>query len=104
MSDPVLVVGGTRGTGLLIARLLVQRGYQVRALARDAARATLQLDSAVDVVAGDITKPETLPAAVEDVSHIIFTAGVHSGRAARESLVKMTDYQFRNECQGIAGS
>ena len=33
----VLVIGGTRGAGLLIARLLHQRGYQVRVLARNPA-------------------------------------------------------------------
>lgn len=33
----VLVIGGTRGTGLLIANRLADRGYRVRALARDPA-------------------------------------------------------------------
>src|SRR5687768_10555584 len=33
----VLVVGGTRGAGCLIARLLHERGYDVRVLARDPA-------------------------------------------------------------------
>ncbi|MPY88957.1 MAG: NAD(P)H-binding protein [Luteitalea sp.] len=93
MNDRVLVVGGTRGTGLLITRLLLQRGYRVRVLARDPARAASRLDSAVDVIAGDITKPDTLVPAVQGTSHIIFTAGVHSGRIARERLVKITDYQ-----------
>jgi uncharacterized protein YbjT (DUF2867 family) len=93
MKDRVLVIGGTRGTGLLIARLLLRHGYRVLALARDPVRAAPQLGSAVDVIAGDITKPDTLFPAVQGASHIIFTAGVHSGRIAREELVKMTDYQ-----------
>ncbi len=93
MNDQVLVIGGTRGTGLLIARLLLRHGYRVRVLARDPTRAAPRLGSAVDVVAGDITKPDTLSPAVHGARHIIFTAGVHSGRIARESLVKMTDYQ-----------
>jgi uncharacterized protein YbjT (DUF2867 family) len=91
--DPVLVVGGTRGTGLLIARLLLQRGYRVRVLARDPSRVVPQLAPTVDVVAGDITKPATLPAAVRGARHIVFTAGVHSGRYAPEHLVRATDYQ-----------
>jgi uncharacterized protein YbjT (DUF2867 family) len=91
--EPVLVIGGTRGTGLLIARLLLLRGYRVRVLARDPARAATQLDPAIEVVTGDLTKRETLPAAVSGASHIVFTAGVHSGRYAPESLVKATDYQ-----------
>jgi|RhiMetdeSRZDD1v2_1073273.scaffolds.fasta_scaffold343926_2 uncharacterized protein YbjT (DUF2867 family) len=92
-NDPVLVVGGTRGTGLLIARLLLRRGHLVRVLARDPARAASQLGPQVDVVAGDLTKPATLSPAVRGTSHIVFTAGVHSGRYAPETLVRATDYQ-----------
>jgi nucleoside-diphosphate-sugar epimerase len=87
-----LVIGGTRGTGLAIARLLAGRGYGVRVLARHPARAEPRLDTAAEIVAGDITKPETLPRAVRGADHIIFTAGVHSGRIARESLVRLTDH------------
>ena len=36
---PILVIGGTRGTGLLIAHLLTQQGAAVRVLARNPARA-----------------------------------------------------------------
>jgi uncharacterized protein YbjT (DUF2867 family) len=89
----VLVVGGTRGAGLLIARLLHRRGYQVRVLARNPAAAAAELGRSVEVVAGDLTKAETLPAAVADVDHIIFTAGAPSGRYAPERVVKATDYQ-----------
>jgi uncharacterized protein YbjT (DUF2867 family) len=89
----VLVIGGTRGAGLLIARLLHQRGYQVRVLARNPVAAAAELGLSFEVVAGDLTKAETLPAAVADVDHIIFTAGAPSGRYAPERVVKATDYQ-----------
>jgi uncharacterized protein YbjT (DUF2867 family) len=92
MSARVLVVGGTHGTGLLIARLLQERGYRVRVLARDPAGASARLGPAIEVVAGDITKPETLPAAVRDIDHIVFTAGIHSATYAPEAAVKMTDH------------
>jgi len=91
--DPVLVVGGSRGTGLLIAHLLLERGFAVRVLARDRARASRQLSSAVAVVEGDITKPDTLAPAVHGAGHIIVTAGVRSGHFARDDLVRLTDYQ-----------
>lgn len=93
INEHVLVIGGTRGTGLLIARLLLQHGYRVRVLARDPVRAASRLGLAVEVIAGDITQPDTLSPAVQDISHIVFTAGVHSGRIAPESLVRLTDYQ-----------
>jgi len=92
-ADRVLVIGGTRGTGLLIARLLQARGHRVRVLARDPARAVHELGPAFDVVAGDLTKPDTLQKAVQDVDHIVFTAGAPSGRYAPERLVRQTDYQ-----------
>jgi uncharacterized protein YbjT (DUF2867 family) len=89
----VLVIGGTRGTGLLITQLLLEQGYSVRVLARNPGRAVSRLPAAAELMAGDITLPESLPPAVSGVNHIVFTAGVPSGRVARESLVRMTDYQ-----------
>jgi uncharacterized protein YbjT (DUF2867 family) len=89
----VLVIGGTRGTGLLIAQLLTRRGVAVRALARDPARATQALGPSIEVVAGDITRPETLPSTIEGVSHIVFTAGRRSNRPATEDAVRDTEYQ-----------
>jgi uncharacterized protein YbjT (DUF2867 family) len=88
----VLVVGGTRGTGMLIAHLLLARGFRVRVLARDPANASANMTPGIEVLAGDITKPETLPLAIKGASHIVFTAGVRSGRYAPERLVKMTDH------------
>jgi uncharacterized protein YbjT (DUF2867 family) len=88
----VLVIGGTRGTGLLIVGSLVRDGYRVRALARNPGQAAPRLGSAVEVVPGDVTRPETLAAAVKDVSHIIFTAGVAVG-PARERLIVATEYE-----------
>src|SRR5262245_62543433 len=90
--DPVLVVGGTRGTGLLIARLLRLRGRTVRVLARDPARARPLLDPAIDIVAGDITRPDTLPQNVAGAGHIIFTAGCRSGHPVGESQIIATEY------------
>src|SRR5262245_32248990 len=93
MSERVLVIGGTRGVGLLIARLLNERGFAVRVLARDPAAATAMLGKGFEVVAGDLTRRETLAPAVKNVDHVVFTAGVHSGTIASERLVKATDYQ-----------
>src|SRR5690606_18405968 len=88
----VLVVGGTRGTGLLIARMLPGRGYAVRVLARDPVGARTALGPAFDVIGGDITRADTLPTALADIAHVIVTAGTRSGRHAPERLVKATDF------------
>lgn len=93
VSERVLVVGGTRGTGMVIARRLVERGYQVRVLAREVQSAVASLGSAVEVMAGDMTQPYTLFPAVDGVDHVIVTAGIRSGRFAGETSVKETDHQ-----------
>jgi uncharacterized protein YbjT (DUF2867 family) len=46
----------------------------------------------VELINGDLTKPESLPPAVRGAAHIIFTAGVPVG-PARESLIKATEYE-----------
>src|SRR5688572_11714897 len=88
----VLAIGGTRGTGLLIVRLLHERGYRVRVLARNPERALTLFEKSVDVVGGDLTRPETLRRAIEGASHIVFTAGCRSGYPVREGKIKATEY------------
>lgn len=91
--EPILVIGGTRGTGLLIARLLHRQGQRVRVLARDRARALTLFDPTIQVVEGDITKPKTLGPAIEGARHIIFTAGCRSGYPVREPQVKAVEFE-----------
>src|SRR5713226_3839034 len=90
-SPRVLVIGATQGTGYQISTLLLHEGYRVRALARNEAKAKRTLSSPVEVVVGDVTKAGTLPDAVKDVDHIIFTAGV-TQRPAGERLIIATEY------------
>src|SRR5712692_681756 len=88
----VLVIGATQGTGYQIATRLLQEGYRVRALARNEAKAKRALSSPVDVVVGDITRAGTLPDAIKDVDHVIFTAGV-TQRPVGERLIIATEYE-----------
>ena len=90
---PVLVIGGSRGTGLLIARLLLQHGKAVRVLARDPIAAGSRLGSSGDIVRGDLTDPESLASAMRGVAHIVFTAGVRSGRLVRERTVRRIEFE-----------
>ena len=91
--NPIVVIGGSRGTGLLIARLLVSHGELMRVPARNPAAASRRLGSDVQVVAADITKPDTLPSALGGATAIILTAGVPSGVPARQAFVRATDYE-----------
>jgi uncharacterized protein YbjT (DUF2867 family) len=90
---PVLVIGGTRSTGLHAVHALLRKGVPVRVVARDPAAARDRIDSRAEIVYGDVTRKETLVSAFDGVSHLIFTAGVRSGRFARQSVVKATEYE-----------
>jgi len=90
VNQRVLVIGATQGTGYVIVNLLLRDGYRVRALARNEAKE--KLSSPVEVVVGDITKLNTLPTAMKDVDHIMFTAGV-TQRPASERLIIATEYE-----------
>lgn len=88
----VLVIGGSRGTGLLIAQRLMQDGVAVRVLARNSIEARERLGPSCEIVAGDLTQPHTLPRPIEDVTHVVFTAGRRSGRPTSEKHIRETEY------------
>lgn len=69
----VLVVGATGSIGRYVVAEAIAAGYTTRALVRDPDRA--QLPAAVEVVIGDVTRPETLATAVAGVDAIVFTLG-----------------------------
>jgi nucleoside-diphosphate-sugar epimerase len=69
----VLVTGGTGKVGHAIASALLDRGDDVRALVRDPERAASTIPAGVELIAGDVTEPDTLPAAVEG-RELVFNA------------------------------
>ena len=84
MSNPrltVLVVGATGSIGRLVVEEAVRKGHAVRALAREP-RQVRRLLPDVEVVAGDLTRPDTLTAAVDGVDAIVFTHGSDGGGKA----------------------
>ena len=70
----VLVVGSTGSIGHLVVEEAVRQGYVVRALVRTPAKAR-RFPAQVEVASGDVTRPETLNAAVAGVDAIVFTLG-----------------------------
>ena len=77
----VLVVGATGSIGRLVVEEAVRKGHAVRALARDPRKARKLLPDA-EVVAGDLTRPDTLTGAVDGVDAIVFTHGSDGGGKA----------------------
>ena len=68
-----LVTGATGKVGHGIARALLARGDQVRALVRDPVKAARTLPEGVEPIPGDVTAPHTLPPAVEGAD-LVFNA------------------------------
>jgi uncharacterized protein YbjT (DUF2867 family) len=77
----VLVVGATGSIGRLVVEEAVRQGHVVRALARDERKAR-HLGPAVEVLPGDLTRPDTLAAAVDGVDAIVLTHGSDGGGKA----------------------
>ena len=89
MSEPtgrVLVIGATGSIGRLVVRRLLELGDAPRALTRDVARAHRVLGTAVDIVAGDLTDPASLRAALEDVAAVVLTHGAPYGSGDYEAI------------------
>jgi uncharacterized protein YbjT (DUF2867 family) len=61
----ILVTGATGNVGRNVVEQLLAEGQEVRALTRDTTRA--RFPGQVDVVSGDLSRPETLPAAFDGV-------------------------------------
>ncbi|MGB8260184.1 MAG: NAD(P)H-binding protein [Terracidiphilus sp.] len=89
MSEPiktVLAVGATGSVGRYVVEEGLAEGYRVRALVRDASKARL-LPAAVEIAVGDVTRPETLAAAVEGIDAAVFTRGSDGqGKAGAEAI------------------
>jgi uncharacterized protein YbjT (DUF2867 family) len=82
----VLVVGATGSIGSLVVDEALRQGHAVRALVRKSSKKN-QLPREVQVVTGDVTRPDTLSAAVGGVDAIIFTLGSDgAGKAGAESI------------------
>ncbi|MFF6876127.1 NAD(P)H-binding protein [Streptomyces sp. NPDC012474] len=74
-TQKILVTGATGTVGRQVVAELLDRGHEVRALTRDAARASFP--AGVEVVEGDLTEPDGLAPALEGVTglHLITFGG-----------------------------
>jgi uncharacterized protein YbjT (DUF2867 family) len=70
-----LVAGATGQTGKHIVNLLVERGIPVRALVRNLESAKEMLPAEVELVVGDVLKPDSLQAAIADCTVVLSATG-----------------------------
>ena len=88
-SQKILVTGATGNTGSMLVPALVSSGVDVRALVRDESKAQALRDSGVEVVIGDLDKPESLSAAVDGVDRIFLLTW--NGPAAEQQGKNLID-------------
>jgi len=82
----VLVVGATGSIGRLVVEEAIRQGHAVRALVRTPEKAA-SLPAAAQSTIGDVTRADTLEAAVKGAEAIVFTLGSDgAGKAGAESV------------------
>jgi len=73
----ILVTGATGKVGNAVARRLAERGDEVVVLARDVAAARESLPAGVELVPGDVTRPETVHKAVAGAQAVFNCMGIY---------------------------
>ena len=75
VDDLVLVTGATGGVGQLVVSNLLEKNFKVRILTRNTAKAQKMFNHRVEIAVGDVRDPNTLPAAMQNVTYIICCTG-----------------------------
>ena len=85
-SMTILVIGATGSIGSLVVEEALRQGHSVRALVRSQEKAR-RLPAKAEAVIGDLTRPDTLDAAVKNIDAIIFTHGSDgAGKVGSETV------------------
>jgi nucleoside-diphosphate-sugar epimerase len=99
MKAAFCIIGATRGTGLLIAQQLLERGFNVTVVVRDPGKARRLLGNRADVRRGDVTDAGSIhDALAADYRAIFFTVAATGGIDGRallgsETQIREVTYQ-----------
>lgn len=89
-SKTVLVAGATGASGREIVKVLLEKGYNIRAMSRSAERAA-SLGEGVQPAVADVTRPASLPAVMDGVDVVISAIG--GRRPIGSNGFKAVDYE-----------
>jgi nucleoside-diphosphate-sugar epimerase len=84
----ILVTGATGKVGSRFTSRLLSKGYDVRILVRDTAKATSLVELGAKVVVGDLNNADTLPAAVAGIDAVVHLAAYFRTFTDNEGIIK----------------
>ncbi|MGQ0833507.1 MAG: SDR family oxidoreductase [Gammaproteobacteria bacterium] len=87
----MLIVGATGGTGKEAVEQALEKGYAVRALVRDEAKARTLFGDRVTYAVGDVRQPRSLPPAMRGVDYVVSALGSNVQRDP-ENKPELVDY------------
>lgn len=84
----LLITGATGKVGSRFASRILSKGYHVRLLARDAAKASTLAEQGAEIVIGDLNNADSLPSAVKDIDAVIHIAAFFRSFTDNEGIIK----------------
>jgi nucleoside-diphosphate-sugar epimerase len=83
----ILVTGATGKVGSRFVPRILAKGYDVRILVRDAAKASALSELGAEVVIGDLKNADTLPPSVKDINAVIHIAAFFRSFTDNEGII-----------------